>query len=195
MKKVLLVTLVLLIAIPAAAQQQQQMSKEEMAAMEAYMKAATPGAPHDELAKMVGTWTTKVSYYPAPGAPAQVSDGLSENRMIMGGRYLEQRFNGSMMGAPFEGLGYTGYDNVSKQYWGTWVDSTSTGVMTSWGKTAADGSLAMEGSMYDAMTGKQMKVKEKIVMKSADEHVFEMWGPDKGGKNYKMMEIVYTRKK
>jgi hypothetical protein len=35
------------------------------------------------------------------------------------------------MGMPFEGLGYTGYDNVKKQYFGTWIDSMSTGIMTS----------------------------------------------------------------
>ena len=28
-----------------------------------------------------------------------------------------------------------------------------------------------------------------------DHHMMEMWGPDPTGKNYKMMEITYTRKK
>jgi hypothetical protein len=43
----------------------------------------------------------------------------------MGGRFLGQRYTGSMMSAPFEGVGYTGYDNVTKKYWGTWIDRMS----------------------------------------------------------------------
>ena len=57
----------------------------------------------------------------------------------MGGRYLEQRFKGDIMGMPFEGIGYTGYDNVKKQYWGTWMDNMSTGMMTSTGTAPPTG--------------------------------------------------------
>ena len=74
--------------------------------------------------------TRRSSSWMAPGADPMVMDGTSENRWVMGGRYLEQRFNGNFMGMPFEGIGYTGYDNVKKQYWGTWMDNMSTGMMT-----------------------------------------------------------------
>lgn len=194
MKRLVLVALVALLAFPLLAQEPPQMSAEEKAMWEAMVKAATPGAAHGELAKAEGTWNAKVSYWPDPKAPAQVSEGVSENRMIMGGRYLEQRFTGSMLGQPFEGVGYSGYDNVKKQWWGTWFDNSSTSLMVSWSPKNGDGTT-MDGTVSDPMTGKDVKVKSKIIMKSADEHVFEMWGPDKGGKSYKMMEIVYTRKK
>ena len=32
-----------------------------------------------------------------------------------------------MMGMPFEGIGRTGYDNVTGKYWSTWIDNMSTG--------------------------------------------------------------------
>jgi len=194
MKRLMLAALVLLLAVPLLAQDQPKMSPEEQKAMEAYMKAAMPGAPHSELAKAEGTWNAKVSYWPDPKAPAQVTEGVSENHMILGGRYLEQRFTGSMMGMPFEGIGYTGYDNVKKRWWSTWIDSSTTGLMTSWSAKDGDG-MTMNGTMADPLTGKDIKLTSKINFKSADEHSFEMWGPDKSGKNYKMMEIAYTRKK
>jgi Protein of unknown function (DUF1579) len=193
MKTLVTVALVLLLACPILAQEP-QMTAEQKAEMEAFMRAATPGAQHSQLASSAGTWNAKVRYWPAPGAPSMDSEGVSENRMILGGRYLEQRFTGTMMGMPFEGLGYTGYDNVRKQHWSTWVDNSTTGLMTSWAPKGGDG-LSMEGSMVDALTGKDIKVKSKVVIKSADEHVFEMWGPDRKGKQFKMMEITYTRKK
>lgn len=195
MKTLVTVALVLLLSLPVLAQEPPQMTPEQKAEMDAMIRAATPGAPHADLAKMAGTWSAKVSYWPAPGAPPEISEGVSENKMILGGRYLEQRFNGSMMGAPFEGIGYTGYDNVSKRYFGTWVDSMSTGIMTSWSKAGPDGMHTMEGTFWDPISGKEVKTTDKIIVRGPDEHVFEMWGPDKKGKTYRMMEIVYTRKK
>src|SRR5688572_20287592 len=96
--------------------------KPEMdpAMMEAMMKASTPGAPHKMLEGMVGTWDAKISMWMMPGADPMTSTGVAESKMIFGGRFVEQRFKGDFMGVPFEGLGYTGYDNVKQQYFSTW---------------------------------------------------------------------------
>jgi hypothetical protein len=49
--------------------------------------------------------------------------------------------------------------------------------------------------MNDPMTGKLCKITEKVTVTDNDHHMMEMWGPDPSGKNYKMMEITYVRKK
>ena len=92
----------------------QTKAKPEMdpAMMEAMMKAGMPGDPHKLLNSMAGSWTTKATFWMMPGADPTSMEGTSENKWVMGGRYLEQRFSGSFMGMPFEGQGYTGYDNV-----------------------------------------------------------------------------------
>jgi hypothetical protein len=182
-------------AQPAAAPQQQQMSPEQKAEMDAMMKAMTPGAPHKLLEGMVGDWNAKVSMWMQPGAPPAQSEGTSENRWILGGRYVEQKFNGTFMGAPFNGVGYTGYDNIKKQYWGTWMDSMSTGVMHSTGTTTDGKSWTFDSVMPDPMTGKDAPVQERINVVDNDHHVWEMWSPGPDGKMFKMMEITYTRKK
>lgn len=175
---------------------QKPMSAEEMAAMAKMQAAMTPGANHKLLDAMVGTFDTKTTFWMAPGGPPSSSTGTSVNTWIMGGRYVEQRFNGSVMGMPFEGLGYTGYDNVSGKYWGTWIDSMSTGVMTSTGSSSDGGkSYTFSSTMNDPMTGKATQMEERIAVIDKDHHNFEMWGAAPDGKNYKMMEINYTRKK
>ena len=172
-----------------------EMSPEEKAMMELWLKAMTPGDAHKALNQFVGKWDTKVSTWMAPGAPPQVSTGTSENKWILGNRYLEQRFDGTFMGQPFSGLGYTGYDNVSKQYWGTWMDNMSTGVMSSVG-TGSDGkSWTFTATMNDAMTGKPSTSDEKITVVDADHHTMEMWSAGPDGRKFKMMQIDYTRKK
>lgn len=178
------------------AQQSQQAPAMDPAMMEMMMKAGTPGDAHKKLDAFAGTWDASISMWMAPGMEPMKSTGVSTNTWIMGNRYLQQSFKGEFSGAPFEGIGYTGYDNVKKQYWGTWMDSMSTASMNSTGSVAADGkSWNFNATMADPMTGKDSTAQEKLTIVDADHHVMEMWGAGPDGKNYKMMEIAYSRKK
>jgi len=171
-----------------------KMSPEEQAMMDKYMKAATPGPEHQQMAKMVGKWNLKVTAWMAPGAPPQTSNGTAEFRSILGGRYIEQEAKGDMAGQPFEGKGLEGYDNVTHEHWGTWVDTMTTGVMSMKGKCKADAKKCTEsGKMSDAVAGKAVPVSTTMTMKDDNTMVFEMTGPGPDGKPFKTMEIVYTR--
>ena len=182
--------LLVLFSLSLAAQQ-----PSEAAMMEAMAKAATPGEAHKRLDAFAGSWTTKMTMWMAPGAPPASGEGTSENRWALGGRYLEQRFKGSFMGMPFEGLGYTGYDNVKKQYWGVWMDNMSTGTMLSTGWMPDGKTWLFSGTFADPMSGKDTRMEERITINSADQHTMEMWGPGPDGAMMKSMEIVFTRKK
>jgi hypothetical protein len=172
------------------------MPAEQKAQMDAWMKYMTPGEGHKLLDGMVGTFDAKVTMWTAPGAPASSSTGTSINAWVLGGRAVEQKFEGSFMGMPFTGVGYTGYDNAKKMYWGTWIDSMGTGVMTSSGNTADGGkSWKFAAVATDPMSGKDMTSEMRVMVADRDHHTMEMYGPGPDGKNYKMMEIVYTRKK
>jgi hypothetical protein len=172
------------------------MSAEEKAAMQAMQKAGSPNENHKMLDSMAGNWNAKVTMWMSPEAPPSVTKGTATNRWIMGGRYLEQKFSGNFMNMPFNGLGYTGYDNVKKQYWGSWMDNMSTGTMMVTGGTDDNGkNWKFTGTMADPMTGKDTPVEERVTVKNKNEHVWEMWSPAPDGKMFKGMEIVYTRKK
>ena len=188
---------ILLSSLAALAQSQQkhEMTAEEKAAMDAMMKAATPGDAHKKLAGMVGTWDASVKMYPAPGAPAQESTGIAENKWVLGGRWIQETFMGSFMGMPFSGIGYTGYDNVKKQYVGTWMDTASTSMMQSTGSSTGDKTYEFNSTVDDPASGKAMPVKSKVIVTDENHHTMEMWMPGPDGKMFKMMEINYTRKK
>ena len=169
---------------------------DEKAAMEAMMKAATPGDAHRKLSPMAGSFTADVKMWMAPGTPPAGGAGVAENSWALDGRWLEQKFAGNFMGMPFTGVGYTGYDNIKKKYVGTWMDTMTTSMMISDGKAEADGkSFTFTSSMDDPMTGKSSPVKEKVTVVDDDHHTLEMWGAGPDGKMFKMMEIAYTRKK
>src|ERR1043165_7789388 len=127
----------LVVCTGALAQEQKarQMTSEEIA----WMKYMTPSEGHKALDHMVGSWDAKVTSWMGPGMEPMSSTGVETNTWVLGNRYVEQKFSGSFAGQPFNGIGYAGYDNAKKEYFGTWMDTMSTGVMTQTGKTMDGG--------------------------------------------------------
>jgi hypothetical protein len=115
--------------------------------------------------------------------------------MILGGRFLQEEFQGEMMGKKFNGMGLTGYDKFNNKYVSFWIDDMGTGMFTTEGTADENGKvLTFTGKMDDPMTGekgKSMKLITRIV--SPDKHIFEMHDLSLGEKS-KTMEITYTRK-
>lgn len=162
--------------------------------MEAWMKSATPGEPHKVLEGLAGSWTTKTTWWMAPGAPPEESAGTSDVKVILGGRYIEDTAAGTAMGMPFEGRGITGYDNIKKKYISMWIDNMSTSLMTAEGTLdAKTNTINSKGEYLDPM-GKKHKVRMTHKLE-ADTHVFTMFDTPPGKKEFKTMEMVYTRKK
>src|ERR1041385_4629053 len=194
-----LLVLTLLVASLAIADTPKAADKaaQQKAAMDAMMRAATPGDAHKKLNAMVGTFDAKIKMWMEPGAPPMESTGKAVNEWVLGGRYVQQRFDGTFMGQPFSGIGYTGYDNVRHMYVGTWMDSMSTSMMTSSGgdpdpsgKTWRFAAMSM-----DPVSGESVNFDERMTLLDNDHQIFEMYGPSPDGANFKMMELSYTRKK
>ena len=161
--------------------------------MDVYQKLALPGAPHKLLASLTGRWHTHTKAWMEPGKPPMESEGTSEHKMLLGGRYLHQEFNGNMMGAPFTSIGITGYDNNTQRYVSTWMDSMSTGIFFFEGTADAEGRTINQHCRYDDPVKGPMKWHSVTKIVDSNTHVFKMYGTDKSDKEAKMMEIIYTR--
>lgn len=192
---VCVIALVALCLGVAGAQDQPAMSPEQAAMMAAWQKAMTPGPQHVMLAKMAGEFTLEVKSTMAPGAEPEVSSAHSSRRMILGGRYLEETVSGSTMGQEFEGRALTGFDNTSGTWFSTWVDSMSTGIMTSAGEwDLGTGVGTFHGEFNDPMTGQVQKSRTVIHLLEGGNEKMEMYMLTDSGE-FKSMEILYTRTK
>jgi hypothetical protein len=164
--------------------------------LEAWQKASTPGEPHKKLDALVGTFDTRVRSWIDPSKPPEDSAGTSVNSWVLGGRYVEQQFEGTMMGEPFTGIGYTGYDNVQKKYVSVWLDTSGTGMIYLIGSPDASGkTIAGRATMWDPVYAKPFPVESKLVITDNDHHSFELVGKAPNGRMSKLVEIQYTRKK
>jgi hypothetical protein len=169
---------------------------DEKAMMEAWQKSATPGEQHKKLDAIVGTFDAKVRATMDPSKPPEDSSGTSVNSWALGNRYVEQKYEGSFNGQPFNGIGYTGYDNVQKKYVSVWMDDMGTGMMFMTAAPDASGKgMTSKTTVWEPMTGKPTPIETKMIIADNDHHKFEMWGKGPDGKTQKMMEIEYTRKK
>ena len=189
---------VVALATLAGAQQAQtkpEMTPEQKAEMEAYMKAGTPGAPHKALASTAGNYDLKIKHWHEPGGPAMEESGTATRSIALDGRVLVEQVKSSMMGMPYTGHGMTGFDNVTGKYWSTWNDSMSTGIMVTEGACDAQGkTCTFTGSWNDPIKKAPVKARMTTRWTSPTTEVFEMYGPGKDGKEFKMMEITYTKK-
>lgn len=189
-----LVPFALIFALPAFANEgAPEMTPEQKAEMEAYQKAGTPGPIHEKLTQMAGSYDVEVKSWHAPGEPT-IEKGTATRSMALGGRVMVEDFSSTMMGQPFTGHGMHGYDNITEKHWSTWNDSMSTGLMVSEGTCDAQNACTFTGSWVEPV--KKQKVTSRMTTRwtSPTTEVFEMHAPGPDGKEFKMMEITYTRK-
>ena len=162
------------------------------------MEYGTPGPMHTMMASWNGNWNTESTMWEYEGAQPQKSNGTAVNSMIMGGKYQNSKYNGNMMGMPFEGMSIMGYDNATKKFSSSWIDTWSTGIGNMSGTwDEATKSLTLTGKTPDiCRPGKECTMREVYKVVDENTHIMEMYGPDpKTGKEMKMIEIKFARKK
>jgi hypothetical protein len=187
------VTFALVPQLAADHHEQGEMTAEEKAEMEKWMKLAQPGEAHAHMAKFAGSFDATITSWMTPDAPPSETVGKSENKMILGGRYLLQKYTGDMMGQPFEGYGLMAFDNYKKEYVSIWCDNWSTMIMTMTGTEDESGATTLTGTIPDPETGKDIVLKSISTMKDDNTFLYEMYRQDPGGEEFKNMVITYTR--
>lgn len=83
------------------------------------------GAEHARLTAMVGTWDIEMTLWPRPGGGGLATKGTSTIRPLFDGRFIEEKIEGTLNGAPFTTLAWTGYNPESHQYEATRISSTN----------------------------------------------------------------------
>ncbi len=169
--------------------------KRETADDKSMMDYMKPGAMHEMMAKSAGLWNEEVTLWMSADASPVKSTLNCMNKMIMGNRYLQGMNRGIVNGMPFEGISTVGYDNIKKVFVSTWIDNMGTGIMYTEGQwNEANKSIEFTGKQADPMTGKEVKLRN--VMKFIDDNnqSLEMYMTPAAGKEFKNMEIKYTRK-
>jgi hypothetical protein len=183
----------LLVLAVGCASTKDVVSEEVM--MSRWNEFMTPGAGHAALAPRIGTWNLKVRMFAAPGAPAQESTGTSTMQWILDGRYLEDVTTGEFGGQTFHGRGLVGFDNLRKEYVGTWIDNFGTGIMHSTGTyDAATRTFSFTGEMPEFSYANDYVANRSTERWTDGDHwVMESFTPAADGSEFMSMQIEYSR--
>ncbi|CAM3599446.1 DUF1579 domain-containing protein [Flavobacterium chungbukense] len=167
---------------------------DSAAQMKAWQEYATPGNPHKMMADEVGTWNCDMTFWYEPNGKPEKANSVAVIRMILGGRYQESDYKGTMMGQPFEGKSTLAYNNASEEYTTTFIDNMGTGMMVAMGKyDESKKSMEFKGEMVNPVNGKKTPYREVYTIVDPKTRKMEMYDV-KNGSEYKSMEIVMTKK-
>ena len=184
------------LAVAVSTGAQEKAKVPDQATVKALEGQMTPGEGHKRLEFLVGTFDVKVKTWVDPSKPPYESTATSVATWVLGNRFVQQMLAGNIQGEPWSGIGYAGFDNTTKKYVVTYMDSGSTGMEWFTGAMDADGKLAkLTATVPDAITGKPSAVEMRLNIAANGEHVTELWQADPKGKMSKVMELQFTREK
>ena len=155
-----------------------------------------PVAEHAWLEKFVGEWVTKSKATMAPDQPPMESSGTLSSRQL-GSFWVLNEMKGDWAGEPMTGVQTIGYDEATKKYVGTWVDSMTATMWRYEGNVDASGkvlTLDADGPSFMS-AGKLTKFQDIYEFKSKDEIIMtsKMLGDD--GKWITFMSGTAVRRK
>lgn len=179
---------------PAHGHPMPQMTEQQKREMEAWMAAGTPGPMHEKMAWFVGKWDAEVESN--HDGMTDRSTGSMVTEPMWDGRFNKSKFNGAMMGMPFEGIAIAGYNNAAKRFETIWVDSMMTAMSFSTGTVDAAGkkfSFTSEGMC--PVRNKMITCRTVETITGPDSYVMEFYHPNREDKEELAMTIRFKRAK
>jgi hypothetical protein len=143
----------------------------------------------------VGEWDVKLTFWSDPKGAGQSSTGRSQISWVLGNRFIQEQFSGTIAGEEYRGIGIMGYDNGSRRFKTVWVDSLNTALTTSSGRFYPDTStLVLESEVYDPLVSGVKKVHSKFQIESPNSYTFVMTDTSPEGTEFTSLEMRYQRK-
>ena len=155
--------------------------------------AATTGPEHARLTAMCGTWDVELTFWFRPGGAPVVTKGTSTIRTLLDGLFIEEKIEGTLNGAPFTTLAWTGFNTDTKQYEATRIASTNTA------RIAESGGFDEKTRQFELkadypLAGNTWHQRTVIRMTSPDAMTAQSWLSFGQVPEWKGVEIKYARR-
>ena len=185
---------VLSLALSAAGQEKATKPTSDEARKKALENAMTPGEGQKRLEFLVGTFDVKVRVWLDPSKAPVESSATAVSTWVLGNRYVQQMMSGYIGDEPWSGIMYAGFDNVTKKYVSTYMDTGSTGMEWYTGTLDAAGTHGrMTATMADELTGEPETLELRLTIAANGDRVTELWQENRG-KMVKVVELQFSRK-
>lgn len=183
-------------AAPNDAKSPQPPAAEVDPKMAVVIKAGTPGEHHKVLDPLIGTFEGEVTMWMDPAGPPMKSRGTVTRQWVLDGRFIQETVEAVGDMGPYKAIGYLGYNNVDGNYEFVWMESVSTGVMHEIGLYNGPTKMMVTyGTHRDPATCRLIHGRGLFDMSDPDREVMTGWHYNEDGKEHKVFEGVFERKK
>jgi len=159
-----------------------------------YMAVSRPGTEHRWLDPLVGSWTIDVRWLGAGEAETRTS-GTSDNRWILGGRFLQCESTAGEGPSRVDATTFYGFDNNQKRFFSLAMHNLATSYRELSGSyDPATQSFLLSGKERDEVTGSVLVYRELLKIEGPDRHVLKVYVDVQGRAPVKVVEAVYTRR-
>ena len=158
-------------------------------------ESGKPSGHHTLLNPFIGTWDAEVKSWSEPKSRPEVSTATETNTWVFDGRFVKEDFRGTLMGKPYNGVGYLGYDNVRKHFTSTWMSNAETATWNAHGKiNSAGNEINFRGVQFDPISGASILTLAKSTIINGKTRRYEMTEVMPDGTEFKVLEINYKKR-
>ena len=187
-----------LLAASAAAQQSEGLGAEEIRRMQERTREATATNEHHEaLEFFLGEWDVEIELV-MPGVPSQKSRATARAEWVIENRWIGERLEGTLIGAPYQSFTLRGFDSYAKNHVAATVQSVDNSLNVARGVVVdPQGQVTAVYGTLDEYTTDELQKPFKVVMRrlGADRYDVEIWDLGIGADGAKVLEFRYTRKR
>lgn len=153
---------------------------------------ATPHHSHQLLEQLGGEWRTSTVVM-----GMEEEHGSANGNMILGGRFLEMKYSGVLMGVDLEGLFILGYDNYKHKYTAVFIDNLNTSTRIAEGTMDQTNTiLSLWGTMDEWLTDEHdIAVLYRFRIKSPSLIILDIHDLTINPGNTSVVEITFVKTK
>jgi len=199
---VILITAVLLLVWAGlscyAEEKKNEPTKEQIEMYKKWLSLTSPGEKHKHLQYFVGEWESVQKILQGEGKEPVTRHQDISVESLYEGRFTRAviRFREKIMGMLAEGIVITGYDSYKKEFMSVTFGSLGTRFSINRGQLDESGKTRIDwGESENMFTGKKNNTKAVTLILGPDKYRYDYYDVDDQGKENKVMEIIYTRKK
>jgi Protein of unknown function (DUF1579) len=152
-----------------------------------------PSDVHASLSQFTGSFIMQITMSMGAGKEPTIITVDSEHKMLLGGRFLEMKQQGTMMGMDYQSISTIGFNNIDRNMSLTTITNMGTGTLSlhgAWDEKAKTGDLF--GQLTNPVTKSIIKVRQTVTFVDDDTILIESYdtegdNPEKKTVQYKLI--------